>query len=97
MAEINHPHDTFFKQFLAKPEIAADFLRHHLPADVVALLELPALNCKKTVLLMLNYKSIFLICFIECQRKQVPARTSICSLSTKVTLINGSYSNYCGI
>ena len=47
MAEINHPHDAFFKQFLAKPEIAADFLRHHLPADVVALLELPALKLQK--------------------------------------------------
>jgi predicted transposase YdaD len=29
-----NPHDAFFKQFLSYPQVAADFLRRHLPAAV---------------------------------------------------------------
>jgi predicted transposase/invertase (TIGR01784 family) len=39
MAELTNPHDRFFKDLLAHPEAARDFLIHYLPANVVALLE----------------------------------------------------------
>jgi len=47
MSDITNPHDAFFKQFMTKPEIAADFLTQHLPADVLALLDLATLNEEK--------------------------------------------------
>lgn len=47
MAEVTNPHDAFFKHFLSKPELAADFLRQHLPADLVAGLDLSALTLQK--------------------------------------------------
>ena len=39
-----NPHDAFFKQYLSQPAVASDFLRHHLPAEVVALLDLQHLR-----------------------------------------------------
>jgi predicted transposase/invertase (TIGR01784 family) len=47
MSDITNPHDAFFKQFMARPEIAADFLTQHLPADVLAILDLATLNEQK--------------------------------------------------
>jgi predicted transposase YdaD len=34
----HHPHDAFFKQLFTRPEVAEDFIRHYLPAEVVAVL-----------------------------------------------------------
>ena len=42
-----NPHDAFFKQYLSQPAVASDFLRHHLPAEVVALLDLQHLRLEK--------------------------------------------------
>lgn len=42
-----NPHDAFFKQYLSRPQVAADLLRRQLPADVVALLDLDQLNLTK--------------------------------------------------
>jgi len=42
-----NPHDAFFKQYLSRPQVAADFLRRQLPADVVALLDLTQLALAK--------------------------------------------------
>jgi predicted transposase/invertase (TIGR01784 family) len=39
MSELANPHDRFFKQAFARPELAADFLRHYLPEPVAALLD----------------------------------------------------------
>jgi predicted transposase/invertase (TIGR01784 family) len=39
MAELTNPHDRFFRQAFARPELAADFLRHYLPRPVAALLD----------------------------------------------------------
>ena len=36
MPEITNPHDRFFKEVFARKEVAADFLRNYLPADVLA-------------------------------------------------------------
>jgi hypothetical protein len=41
------PHDTFFRQLLAQPETAADFVKNYLPADVVAMLDLTQLQPEK--------------------------------------------------
>ncbi|MCB0063011.1 MAG: Rpn family recombination-promoting nuclease/putative transposase, partial [Caldilineaceae bacterium] len=37
-------HDTFFKQYLSIRNAAADFLRNHLPATVLAQLDLTQLE-----------------------------------------------------
>ena len=42
-----NPHDAFFKQYLGYPHVAADFLRQHLPAEVVQLLDLTQLQLQK--------------------------------------------------
>ena len=47
MNDITNPHDAFFKQFMTKPELAEDFLTQHLPANVLALLDLATLNEQK--------------------------------------------------
>ena len=42
-----NPHDLFFKQYLSHPVAAADFLRNHLPATVVSLVDLTQLTLAK--------------------------------------------------
>ncbi len=42
MADKTHIHDKFFKELLGRPEIAADFLRYYLPAEVAAVLDVSA-------------------------------------------------------
>ena len=47
MAAISNPHDKFFKATFGKPEVAASFLTHYLPAEVLAELELSTLKPEK--------------------------------------------------
>ena len=47
MAELNNPHDKFFKELLGQPAAARDFITHYLPPDVVALLDLETLEVEK--------------------------------------------------
>jgi len=42
VSEITNPHDRFFKETLSRPGVAQDFLRHYLPADVTAVLDVSA-------------------------------------------------------
>jgi predicted transposase YdaD len=42
-----NPHDAFFKHYFSQPTVAADFLRQHLPAEVMALLDLNQLRLEK--------------------------------------------------
>lgn len=42
-----NPHDAFFKQYLSHPQVATDFLRHHLPAAVVQQVDLAHLHLIK--------------------------------------------------
>ncbi|MCE7989357.1 MAG: hypothetical protein DYG89_50025 [Caldilinea sp. CFX5] len=42
-----NPHDAFFKQYLSQPAVASDFLQHHLPAELTALLDLRQLRLEK--------------------------------------------------
>jgi predicted transposase/invertase (TIGR01784 family) len=39
MAELANPHDRFFKATFGRPELAADFLQHYLPAQIADLLD----------------------------------------------------------
>ena len=39
MAELSNPHDRYFRETLANPQAARDFLRYYLPAEVAALLD----------------------------------------------------------
>ncbi|MFO7632953.1 MAG: Rpn family recombination-promoting nuclease/putative transposase [Caldilinea sp.] len=36
---MSNPHDRYFRETLAHPEAARDFLRYYLPADVAALID----------------------------------------------------------
>jgi hypothetical protein len=47
MPEITTPHDSFCKELMARPEVAADFMANYLPPDVVAILDLRALELVK--------------------------------------------------
>jgi hypothetical protein len=42
-----NPHDAFFKHYLSQPAVASDFLQHHLPAELTALLDLSQLRLEK--------------------------------------------------
>jgi len=47
MIDLANPHDRFFKEMLAQQEVANDFLRHYLPAEVAGLLDLTATELVK--------------------------------------------------
>ncbi len=47
MEAMTNPHDRFFKQLLSRPEIAQDFMRYYLPAEVAELLDLSTLMLRK--------------------------------------------------
>lgn len=47
MPEINHPHDAFFKKVFARTDVAADFLTHYLPPEVLRLLDVQTLELVK--------------------------------------------------
>ena len=47
MADISNPHDLFFRQTMARHEVARDFVRHYLPPDVVAFLQVETLRADK--------------------------------------------------
>jgi predicted transposase/invertase (TIGR01784 family) len=38
------PHDAAFRQFLANPDVARDFMQIHLPAELCALCDLSTLK-----------------------------------------------------
>src|SRR5262245_58439780 len=42
MSELANPHDSFFKELLARPDTAADFLANYLPTEVDAELDVSA-------------------------------------------------------
>lgn len=47
MAESNTPHDGFFKRLFGNLEVAADFLRNYLPAEILSRLDLETLQLEK--------------------------------------------------
>lgn len=42
--EIKNPHDKFFRELMGQPELAADFLQHYLPPEIIARLDLTKLE-----------------------------------------------------
>jgi predicted transposase/invertase (TIGR01784 family) len=44
MPELTNPHDHLFKELLARPEAAADFLANYLPPEIAGALDLTALE-----------------------------------------------------
>jgi predicted transposase/invertase (TIGR01784 family) len=44
MADINNPHDSFFKELLSQPQNARDFLRYYLPPEIAAEFDLRQLE-----------------------------------------------------
>ena len=47
MAEINNPHDSFFKRLFGNPDTAVDFMRSYLPGAVVSVVNLETLTLEK--------------------------------------------------
>jgi predicted transposase/invertase (TIGR01784 family) len=47
MIDLRNPHDRFFRELFAHPDIAADFLRHYLPEKVAALLDPASAQLRK--------------------------------------------------
>ena len=47
MSEVPNPHDSFFRETFGRKEIAADFLLHYLPSDLLDCLDLDTLRLSK--------------------------------------------------
>ncbi|MBK5931278.1 Rpn family recombination-promoting nuclease/putative transposase [Halochromatium salexigens] len=47
MDEINNPHDVYFRESFTRREIAQDFLRQHLPAELLEVVDLDSLEISK--------------------------------------------------
>ena len=47
MDTISNPHDVFFRESFGRREIAQDFLRHQLPAELLQGLDLDSLEISK--------------------------------------------------
>ena len=47
MDEINNPHDIYFRESFTRREIAQDFLRWHLPAELLEFVDLDSLEISK--------------------------------------------------
>lgn len=47
MSTLSNPHDHFFRETFSRREVAVDFVRHYLPPEVVAQLDLAAMHIVK--------------------------------------------------
>lgn len=59
MSEPNNPHDAFFKHYLSQPSVAMDFLRQHLPAEILDLIDLSQLRLEKDSFIDEKLRSYF--------------------------------------
>jgi hypothetical protein len=59
MNEIATPHDTFFRESFGRREIAADFLRSRLPAEVLADVDLDTLDIAKDTYVSSELRSVY--------------------------------------
>ena len=59
MDEIATPHDTFFRESFSRREIALDFLRHHLPAELLAEIDLVTLEISKDTYVSADLRSAY--------------------------------------
>jgi hypothetical protein len=59
MDEIATPHDTFFRENFGRREIAEDFLRHHLPTELLAEIDLATLEISKDTYVSADLRSAY--------------------------------------
>ena len=59
MTEIATPHDTFFRESFGRREIAVDFLRHHLPPELLAEIDLETLESSKDTYVSADLRSAY--------------------------------------
>ncbi|WP_295445261.1 Rpn family recombination-promoting nuclease/putative transposase [uncultured Thiodictyon sp.] len=59
MDEIATPHDAFFRESFGRREIALDFLRHQLPAEVLAEVDLGTLEISKDTYVSTDLRSAY--------------------------------------
>ena len=59
MDPIASPHDAFFRESFGRREIAQDFLRHQLPAGLLAALDLETLEVSKDTYVGADLRSAY--------------------------------------
>ena len=59
MDDIATPHDTYFRESFGRREIAVDFLRHHLPAELLAEIDLETLEISKDTYVSADLRSAY--------------------------------------
>jgi len=59
MDDIATPHDTYFHESFGRREIAVDFLRHHLPAELLAEIDLETLEISKDTYVSADLRSAY--------------------------------------
>ena len=59
MDEIASPHDTFFRESFGRREIALDLLRWHLPAELLAEIDLDTLEISKDTYVSSDLRSAY--------------------------------------
>jgi hypothetical protein len=75
---VANPHDAFFKQYLSQPAVAMDFLRQHLPAEVVALRDLTQLQLEKDSFVDEHLRGAFSdLIYSTVTREQTPVRIAL--------------------
>ena len=59
MDDIATPHDTYFRESFGRREIALDFLRHHLPPELLAEIDLETLEISKDTYVSADLRSAY--------------------------------------
>ncbi|WP_295450681.1 Rpn family recombination-promoting nuclease/putative transposase [uncultured Thiodictyon sp.] len=59
MDDITAPHDAFFRESFGRREIAQDFLRHHLPRELLAEIDLDTLEFSKDTYVSKELRSTY--------------------------------------
>lgn len=78
MSSLTNPHDKFFKAVFSQKEVAIDFLRQYLPADVIALLEPESLEYVKESFVDPHLREFFSdLVFTVSLKTGAPGRVSI--------------------
>ncbi len=94
MDDIAAPHDTYFRESFSRRDIAEDFLRHHLPAPLLAEIDLATLEVSKDTYVSTELRTAYsdLVYRVRCRTANW---SSICSSSTKAAPITGPCCNCC--
>lgn len=80
MANIQNPHDKFFKAMLSVPGAAEEFMRYFLPKEYSEILDLKSLKPSKIELMDAKMSDLFMDVVFECQLKGADRRDLYISL-----------------